>query len=136
MYAGQFDNIPGRMWRVYDIQAAFAHPCVVSGAMPEKNGGNMTKRLPYLMLMLFLAVLAVPLRASPIGAVVQTWHYDPQTKLVTAQIVNESNKDITPYNISIKETYADAHVKSHALMTDTAGGTSSLHELTRPTATQ
>jgi len=97
--------------------------------MPEKNGGNMMKRLPYLMLMLFLAVLAVPLRASPIGAVVQTWHYDPQTKLVTAQIVNESNKDITAYNISIKETYADGHVKSHELMTDTAGEPAFIQEL-------
>src|SRR6266851_4543772 len=113
MYAGQFDNIPGRMWRVYDIQAAFAHPCVVSGAMPEKNGGNMTKRLPYLMLMLFLAVLAVPLRASPpIGAVVQTWHYDPQANTVTVRVANISGKDITAFNMSVAITFADHHVST------------------------
>ena len=80
----------------------------------------MLKRLPYLML--FLAVLAVPLRASPpIGAVVQTWHYDPQTNLVTATVVNLSRKDITAYNISIKETYADGHVNTHELLCEFAG---------------
>src|SRR5712692_98444 len=122
MYAGQFDNIPGRMWRVYDIQAAFAHPCVASGAMPEKNGGYMTKRLPYLMLMLFLAVLAVPLRASPpIGAVVQTWKYDPLTNMVTLKIVNNSHKDITAFNVAIKETYADGHVEQHEMLEELLG---------------
>jgi hypothetical protein len=89
----------------------------------------MLKRLPYLMLMLFL-VLAVPLRASPpIGAVVQTWHYDPQANIVTAQVVNVSHKDITGYNISIKETYADGHVSSHELMTDTAGALAFIQEV-------
>ena len=84
------------------------------------NRGYMLKRLPYLML--FLAVLAVPLRASPpIGAVVQTWHYDPQTNLVTATVVNVSHKDITAYNISIKETYADGHVNTHELLCEYAG---------------
>ncbi len=82
----------------------------------------MLKRLPSLMLMLFLAVLAVSLRASPpIGAVVQTWHYDPQTNMVTATVVNVSHKDITAYNISIKETYADGHVNSHELLCEYAG---------------
>jgi hypothetical protein len=82
----------------------------------------MLKRLPYLMLMLFLAILAVSLRASPpIGAVVQTWRYDPQTNLVTATVVNLSHKDITAYNISIKETYADGHVNNHELLCEFAG---------------
>ncbi len=82
----------------------------------------MLKRLPSLMLMLFLAVLAVSLRASPpIGAVVQTWHYDPQTNMVTATVVNVSHKDITAYNISIKETYADGHANSHELLCEYAG---------------
>lgn len=45
------------------------------------------------------------LRASPpIGAVVQTWHYDPLTNIVTLKIVNTSHKDITAFNIAIKET--------------------------------
>jgi hypothetical protein len=88
----------------------------------------MMKRLPYLML--FAVVFTPLLRASPpIGAVVQTWHYDPQTNLVTAEIVNVSHKDITGYNISIKETYADGHVSSHELMADTAGVPAFLQEL-------
>src|SRR5712691_9269856 len=87
----------------------------------------MLKRLPY---MLFLAAFAVPLQASPpIGLVVQTWNYDPQTNVVTAQIVNVSKKDITGYNISIKETYADGRVSSHQLMADTAGAPAFLQEL-------
>src|SRR5258707_11831385 len=81
---------------------------------------KMLKRFPYLLL--FLAVLAVPLRASPpIGAPVHTWHYDPQTNLVTATVVNLSRTDITAYNSSIKETYADGHVNSHELLSEFAG---------------
>ncbi len=96
----------------------------------RKMEDKTLKRLPYLMLMLFLAILTVPLRAfPPIGAVVQTWHYDPQTNIVAAQIVNVSNKDITGYNISIKETYAAGHVSSHELMTDTAGAPAFIQEL-------
>ena len=69
----------------------------------------MTKRLPYLTALLFL--LAVPLRGSPqIGAQVQTWNYDPRTNMVTLEIVNTSHKDITAFNITIKETYADGRV--------------------------
>ncbi len=81
----------------------------------------MLKRLPYLMFTLFLAILT-PLRASPpIGAVVQTWHYDPQANIVTATVVNLSHKDITAYNIFIKETYADGHVNNHELLCEFAG---------------
>ena len=88
----------------------------------QKNVGYMIKRLPYLIALLLLAGLTVPLRASPpIGAVVQIWHYDPQTNLVTATVVNVSHKDITAYNISIKETYADGHVNSHELLCEHAG---------------
>ncbi len=70
-------------------------------------------------------------RSAPVtGAVVQTWHYDSQTNLVTAQIVNVSHKDITAYNISIKETYAGGRpVRSHELMTDTAGEPAFIQEL-------
>src|SRR6266446_10483405 len=88
--------------------------------MLEKMEDNMMKQLPYLMLM--LAMQVVPLRASPpIGAVVQTWHYDAATNTVTATVVNLSHKDITAYNISIKETYADGHVNSHELLCEYAG---------------
>jgi hypothetical protein len=79
------------------------------------------KRLPFFIL--FITAFAfTPLRGSPpIGAVVQTWHYDPQTNSVTATVVNASHKDITAYNISIKETYADGHVNSHELLCEYAG---------------
>ncbi len=59
--------------------------------------------------------------SPPIGAVVQTWHYDPKTNLVTATVVNTSHKDITAFNIAIKETYADGHVRSHELLEELAG---------------
>ena len=96
----------------------FYRPCMDSGAMLE-NGGNMIKRLPYLIPLLFLAVLAVPLRASPpIGAVVQTWHYDPQANTVTIRIVNISEKDITAFNISITETFGDHSVNNHEKLVD------------------
>jgi hypothetical protein len=85
--------------------------------MPE-SGGNMIKRLPYLIALL-LAGLAVPLRASPpIGVVVQTWHYDPQTRIVTVRIANTSDKDITAFNLSVTEKYADGTVNSSEKMTD------------------
>lgn len=51
----------------------------------------------------------------------QTWHYDPQTNLVTATVVNTSHKDITAFNIAIKETYADGHVNNHELLEEYAG---------------
>src|SRR5258708_40120684 len=82
----------------------------------------MMRRLPEIIPRLFIAMLVVPLGATrPIGAVVQTWHYDAQTNLVTATVVNLSHKDITAYNISIKETYADGHVNSHELLCENAG---------------
>jgi len=89
----------------------------------------MYKRLPFFILITALAF--TPLRGSPgvPGAVVRSWHYDPQANIVTAQIVNVSNKDITGYNISIKETYADGRVSSHELMADTAGAPAFLQEL-------
>lgn len=80
----------------------------------------MTKRLVYIMAL--ITIIVVPLRGSPpIGAVVQTWNYDSHTNSVTAQIVNVSHKDITAYNIAVKETYADGYVDRHELMTDHAG---------------
>jgi len=58
---------------------------------------------------------------SPIGAVVQTWTHDPATNLVTLKIVNRSHKDITAFNIAIKETYADGHVSEHELLEELIG---------------
>ncbi len=49
--------------------------------------------------------------------------------MVTLVIVNTSNKDITAYNISIMETYADGHVNRHQLMTDSAGVLATIQEM-------
>jgi hypothetical protein len=73
-------------------------------------------------------VLALALGAStslhaspPIGAVVQTWHYDPLTNIVTLKIVNISHKDITAFNIAIKETYANGRVQEHEMLEELVG---------------
>jgi hypothetical protein len=77
------------------------------------------KHLFVLVVLLFSAHMA---RSAPVtGAAVQTWHYDPQTNMVTLQIVNTSHKDITGYNIALKETYADGHVRNHEFMSDFVG---------------
>ena len=61
-------------------------------------------------------------RASPpIGAVVQTWHYDPATNIVTLKIVNTSHKDITAFNIAITETYAGGRVEHHEMLEELMG---------------
>ena len=62
------------------------------------------------------------LRASPpIGAVVQTWSYDPQTNVVTLKIANTSHKDINAFNITHKETYADGRVEQGELLEELIG---------------
>lgn len=79
----------------------------------------MTRRLPYLT---GLLLLAVALRGSPpLGAVVQTWTYDPLTNIVSVKILNASHKDITAFNIAIKETYSDGRVEQHELLEDFLG---------------
>ncbi len=60
-------------------------------------------------------------QSPPIGAVVQTWHYDPATNIVTLKIVNTSHKDITAFNIAIKETYADGRVEQHEMLEELIG---------------
>lgn len=79
----------------------------------------MHKRL---LVFLAAAVLCIPfassLKASPIGAVVQTWHYDSQANTVTVRIANISGKDITAFNMSITETFADHSVSTHELLDD------------------
>jgi hypothetical protein len=56
-----------------------------------------------------------------VGATVQTWHYDPVTNLVTLKIVNTSHKDITAFNIAIKETYSDGRVQEHEMLEELVG---------------
>ena len=82
----------------------------------------MPRKTIITLLSLLAFAFASSLRASPpIGAVVQTWHYDPLSNIVTLKIVNTSHKDVTAYNISIKETYADGHVNTHELLCEYAG---------------
>lgn len=64
----------------------------------------MYKRLPYLALAMSLA-FATSLRAGPLGAVVVSWNIDSTNNTVTLHMLNNTNKDIAFYNVSIKETY-------------------------------
>jgi hypothetical protein len=41
------------------------------------------------------------------GVVIEGWHFDAQLKTLTLHLVNHSRKDVTAYNISIAEKYAD-----------------------------
>lgn len=84
----------------------------------------MYKRLPYLFLSLaVLCIVSAPALGQVKGAVVQQWNYDPihNPPLVTVKIVNNSHKDITAYNIAIKETYADGRVEQHEFLRDLVG---------------
>lgn len=83
----------------------------------------MTRRSLYPMGLLFF-FFAVPLQTSPpVGAVVQTWSYDPTSNppLVTLKILNTSHKDISAFNISIKETYANGRVDQHEVLEELVG---------------
>ncbi len=74
----------------------------------------MMKRLPYLMFLLFLGVLASPLRASsPIGAVVQDSHYDAAKGVVTFSILNTSKKDITDLTLLVRLILTDGTAQTH-----------------------
>lgn len=61
------------------------------------------------------------LASPPIGAVVQTWNYDPKTNSVILKIVNTSHKDITAFNVAIKETLADKRVDKHEMLEELVG---------------
>ena len=63
---------------------------------------------------LVCAVLAFAVRASgqsqevrALGVVIESWRYDPAEKIVILHLVNNSGKDVTGFNISIAERYAD-----------------------------
>jgi hypothetical protein len=55
---------------------------------------------------------------QPLGAFIQLIECDPKTNMVTVTIANVSRKDITAYNLSVKETLADGSIGSSELMTD------------------
>src|SRR5258706_2977711 len=97
----------------------------------EKEATVPHRRTIITLLSLFVFALgASSLRASPpIGAVVQTWHYDPLTNIVTLKIVNTSHKDITAFNIAIRETYANGRVDKHELLEELVGKILAFKEL-------
>jgi hypothetical protein len=72
----------------------------------------------YLMPVVPLLLFAPLARSAPIGAVVQTWHYNTEPNTVTVRVVNTSEKDVTGYNISINETYADGASSRHEMLSD------------------
>ena len=61
------------------------------------------------------------LASPPIGAVVQTWNYDPKTNSVTLKVVNSSQKDISAFNIAITETLADGRIDKSEMLEDLLG---------------
>ena len=79
----------------------------------------MLKRLPYLALALSLA-FATSMRAGPLGAVLQSWDIDSTKNAVTLHLFNSSGKDVTAYNITIKEVYGQ-QVNEHAYSEDMVG---------------
>ena len=59
------------------------------------------------------------LRGSPLaGVAVQTWHYNPQTKVATITLSNLTQKDILAYNLTITSTYADGSTDTQEVLTD------------------
>ena len=75
----------------------------------------MYKRLPYLALVLSL-VFATSLRAESLGAVVVSWDIDFTKNTVTLHLLNDTGKDITAYNIKIRETYGQRISESELSM--------------------
>src|SRR5260370_15401276 len=59
-----------------------------------------------------LEVPAIPTAQSNLpntlpGVVIERWHFDAQHKTLTLRLVNHSHSDVTAFNISIAEKYAD-----------------------------
>jgi hypothetical protein len=60
-------------------------------------------------------------QSPPIGAIIQVIEYDPKINMVTVTIANVSHKDITGYNLSVKETLADGSTDNSELLADYVG---------------
>jgi hypothetical protein len=58
---------------------------------------------------------------QPLGAFIQVIECDPKTNMVTVTIANVSHKDITAYNISVKQSLVDGSTDSSELMADYVG---------------
>lgn len=70
------------------------------------------RTLTRLFVVLVLLFLGDVVRAGPLGAVVQTWRYDgkSQPPSVIVRVLNTSGKDITAFNLSVTERYADGTI--------------------------
>lgn len=86
-------------------------------------------------IMLFLLfALVIPLRAAPpIGAVVVSWDIDSTKNTVTLHMVNNTAKDITFYNVSIKEIYG-LNVNDHQFSQELPNVSVLINDPTNPTA--
>src|SRR5207244_7655701 len=78
----------------------------------------MYKRLPYYLILSLAVLCIVPVSHAGPGAVVQSWSHDATNNTVTLHIANTGGKDITAWNIKIKETYGN-NVNEHEYSTDT-----------------
>jgi hypothetical protein len=67
----------------------------------------MALRLGCFIPFLLAVALASSLRASPSSLSLHTWHYDPQTHVVTVVLENTSQKDITAYQFTARIDYTD-----------------------------
>src|SRR5258708_39013887 len=66
-----------------------------------------------------------------LGVVIESWYYDAQKRAVILHLVNQSHKDVTAFNISILEKYADgstsyldgtpSDIHDHQMMEDMLG---------------
>jgi len=64
------------------------------------------------VLLLFLVVPWIA-SAQHLGAVVVSHDYDAAKNMVTPHMLNQSGKDITAYNVMVKETYSTGQVHEH-----------------------
>ena len=80
----------------------------------------MLKRWPMLALAMLSLAFATSLRAGPFGVMLQSWDIDSTKNAVTLHLFNSSGKDITAYNITIKETYGQ-QVNEHEYYEDMVG---------------
>ena len=89
---------------------------------------TLTRSAARLVVLALLPLVAVPaghqLGASPPPAVLQSWHYDPQTRMVTMVIANTTGKDITAYDTNTIITFAD-----HSVDDSGSGGGSQMTDM-------
>jgi hypothetical protein len=93
----------------------------------------MFKRLPIFILFLVAVFCVAPtLRAGPLGAVVVSHDYDAAKNLVTLHMLNQSGKDITAYNILVRESYTNGRVIEHQVGQEMLGAMLTIADPTDP----